>query len=81
MVEIRQIVRIGPMTPENQNRRGQDLDVWGGATTTPVLIPKPGEPCILQHLDGTCPDGCSQCMEFAETMNILGHREHRGHGE
>ncbi len=57
------------------DRSGLDLDVWGGEVTTPVLIPKPGETCILQNLDGTCPYGCCQCTAFAETMKMIHHRD------
>ncbi len=68
------------------DRSVADLDVWGGEQTTPVLIPKPGEPCVLQDEDGRCPDGCQQCLDFAEhwanANHIVGatHASPGGHG-
>ena len=56
-----------------QNQSGFDIDVWGGEVTSLVLIPKPGEPCVLQDDKGGCPAGCCECWDFAEEIKIIHH--------
>jgi hypothetical protein len=62
------------------DRSGTDIDVWGGEDTVQVLIPQPGEPCILLDDEGKCPTGCRQCLDFAEEMKMLNHEKHEAVG-
>ena len=55
-----------------------DIDVWGGEATTLVLIPQPGQPCVLHEEEGRCPAGCRQCQDFTEEMKIVKHEEPEG---
>ncbi len=64
---------------KQEDASGQDLDVWGGEVTTPVLIPKPGgvEDCKLKDRGG-CPIGCQACLLFAEEMKLIPAQSARG---
>jgi len=53
---------------------GQDMDIWGGADTTLMLIPRPGGSCVLSDDENICPAGCRQCLDFAEEMEIINHK-------
>ena len=59
---------------------GADLDAWGGEVTTPILIPRPGDHCVIQEY-GRCPPGCRQCQQFAEDMGIVNDGKDGGHEE
>jgi hypothetical protein len=51
--------------PISGNLSSLDLDIWGGETTTPVLIPRSPAECVAA-VDGRCPPGCNGCEQFRQ---------------
>lgn len=64
-----QITQISQI-PEDKDRSGHGIDIWGDRPTTPILIPRPGQFCVNHDHHGRCPEGCRECADFADQMGI-----------
>jgi hypothetical protein len=54
---------------ESRDRNGEDLDIWGGMSSVPLLIPDPHSgqvDCLLKDDQGRCPPACQECERFRE---------------